>query len=388
MRFVSSFLILIFITGCSINHPLKIQGLTEQKKVFVENKLQKDSYPGFMSAEGYIFSCRYGIHYMTEKEISPAKEKIFASLLSKYFPDVVNHKVTLHRFDMYYNWQVRALTVAGQAIGGALGGGIIADSVTGKANALQGGYAYEDLIVQINPEKAHLLDDQNYVGCKGAYEGEYLTGLVSGGHDAVVVWLNFNIDGKPYRFKTYYQTQLDESGGIPQAVEMALEKSFKAIATKFTISDSQIVFQAEPGGSESLSENTVNTVNTDDEVINSEVEDTIASQDHEGVIDVSGTYISDVSTSSIYVFKKPYRNMSLTFRQNGRDISVTSTSSDVKITASIEGDVISFTTESGMGCNCSYLEGEWRVDTDSGRMVGVWTKGGGTLGKWDLKKIN
>ena len=221
------------ICGCSINYNMEMKGLTLPEQPFVINKLKEDSYPGYMAAEGNIYSCRYGIHYMTSKEMSPPKHEIFASLLAKYKPGVENKSVTLNRFDVYYNQRLRDLSTAAPAAGGALGGIIgasVSSSISAHAASQHGSFVYEDMHVEVKPEDIPIDENKKYVGCKGRGEGEYPVGVVSKGHDVVVTWLNFEIEEKTYSFKTYYQTQLDESGGVPNAVRVAIDKSIKTIS--------------------------------------------------------------------------------------------------------------------------------------------------------------
>lgn len=228
----------LLISGCTTLQKVDMSDLPSADREFVTSKIEADNYPGFLTGEGNIYSCRYGIHYMREKEFEPSKSQIFSGLLTKYLPESSGHEVTLNRFDVYYNWRLRALEAAGPAVGAALGGVLgaaIGSEISNSANQKQGTFVFEDLVIELDPENIPVDEDARYVGCKGKHEGDYKVGLVSGGHDVVITWLNFNIGAQKYSYKTYYQTQLDESGGMPQSVEAALEKTFAAISENIVL---------------------------------------------------------------------------------------------------------------------------------------------------------
>ena len=226
-------------SGCAgIKHHIFIPGVEAPKESYVENHLQKDNYPGFLAAEGNIYSCRYGIHFMSHSELPHPKDVIFASMFAKYHPEITKHKIKLHRFDIYYNWRIRALKNAAPAVGAAVGGVLgstIQSSIDGYANTLHGSYVYEDLLVEVNPEKMEVKDEDKFVGCRKRDEGEYLAGVVSKGHDVVVSRFKFELDGTEYSFKTYHQTNW---GTINDAVNRALRMSFKAMGERLPITSS------------------------------------------------------------------------------------------------------------------------------------------------------
>jgi len=53
---------------------------------------EPDSYPGFMVAEGNIYSCRYGIHHQSQEEFDPPKAQVFATLLARNVPGVTSRE--------------------------------------------------------------------------------------------------------------------------------------------------------------------------------------------------------------------------------------------------------------------------------------------------------
>ncbi|MEP1553022.1 hypothetical protein, partial [Paraglaciecola sp.] len=106
------------------------------------------------------------------------------------------------------------------------------------ANAAKRGYygfMTDDLLVDSVPETYPLKTDEISVGCDNHNEGEYFPSRVSGGHDVVVIWLKFEIDERPYHFRTLYEFQPFTEEAIQNGIGEAIESSISRIASKIEI---------------------------------------------------------------------------------------------------------------------------------------------------------
>lgn len=105
-------------------------------------------------------------------------------------------------------------------------------------------------------------------------------------------------------------------------------------------------------------------------------------------VNLSGSYISEITTDHIWTFKASHRRLKITLKDNGDTITVT-TSPSLALSVSRKGDVLSFSTKvTATRCGCSYVNGEWKVNASGSKLVGSWKKSGGVYGKWNLKKVN
>lgn len=66
-------------------------------------------------------------------------------------------------------------------------------------------------------------------------EGEYYPSEISGGHDVVITWLKFSVDGHPYYFRTFYQFQPDNNDDIAAGIKSALRMSIQGIAPRIQL---------------------------------------------------------------------------------------------------------------------------------------------------------
>jgi hypothetical protein len=221
-------IISLVMVGCKVTPPVKIEGLEVNKPYLIDSSKELD-YPGFMAGAGNIYSCRYGIYYKRSDEFTPTKDIVFSGLLSKYLPNIETHKVELFRFDVFYNKRLKQLQAASYM--GGIAGMMAADA------AKRGFYGFmtEDLLVDSVPETYPLKTDEISVGCDDHNEGEYFPSRVSGGHDVVVIWLKFEIDEKPYHFRTLYEFQPSTEEAIQNGIGKAIESSIARIASKIEI---------------------------------------------------------------------------------------------------------------------------------------------------------
>lgn len=215
--------------GCAVmdNH-VSMGDVQAPAQAFVVDQTQPDDYPGFMSAEGNIYSCRYGIHFESADEISPPKAQLFAALLAKATPAITSHKVVLERFDVYYNHRLKALH------GASAMGGVAGSMAEGAAKQNKDVFTFDKLMIDTNPDvERH--PGENHVGCDDAHEGEYYPSEISGGHDVVVTWLKFTVDSRPYYFRTYYQYQPATKPEIAAGISEAIKMSINGIAPRIQL---------------------------------------------------------------------------------------------------------------------------------------------------------
>ena len=214
-------------TGC-LSHTVKFETLDLASASYVVDKTTPDSYPGFMVAEGNIYSCRYGIHHQSREEYDPPKAVVFGTLLAKSVPGVTSHKVTLQRFDVYYNHRIKALGVAGSAIGGVVGAGIRGSAA--DAAELSGPFVFQDVI--IDPDPLRKQDPgERWIGCDDEHEGEYSPKAIGGG-DVVVTWLQFTVDGAAYHFRSFFPVQPEKSGDMETGIASAVSLTIAGIAPR------------------------------------------------------------------------------------------------------------------------------------------------------------
>ncbi len=106
---------------------------------------------------------------------------------------------------------------------------------------------------------------------------------------------------------------------------------------------------------------------------------------HEYIVDVSGTYVSELTHSGNAAkdFKRNNRK-EITLKQEGNIITGTDRSGTFEINGTREGDSISFYILRG-----NQIDGVWQINADATRLEGKWhtNGGGGASGKWNLKRV-
>jgi len=104
------------------------------------------------------------------------------------------------------------------------------------------------------------------------------------------------------------------------------------------------------------------------------------------IVRITGTYRSDISSENNWVFNRPKdRQISITFVQNGDEITGTNQAANLKITGTRSGDEISFYTWPS-DISSEEIKGNWRISADGNKLEGNWTHPHGG-GKWNLSKI-
>ncbi len=222
-------------TGCAtMSHKVKYEQLDASPTSYVVDETKPDAYPGFLAAEGNIYSCRYGIHHQSQEEFEPPKVEVFAKLLAKYDPRMKSRRVVLQRFDVYYNHRLKAVATgtaaAGGAVGGAIGAGI---QGSGRSAAAANRDAFTFKKVVIDPDPLRKQDPaEHWVGCDDEHEGEYSAKTVTGGSDVVVTWLQFSVDGRPYHFRSFYPFQPEKTGDVEAAIGAAVALTVEGIGPR------------------------------------------------------------------------------------------------------------------------------------------------------------
>ena len=216
--------------GCMPKQIVHVEAAHAGSFSFVEDATGKDDYPATPIGEANIYSCRYGIHFYVKDEIVPPKADAFAELLAESKPAITTHKVRLTRFDIYRNWRLRLLSGAGRSMGGAVG-----YSIAGAAdNANNPTTTLERFALQENPGDGRNGRTGNQIGCDGAGEGEYFASDVNGGRDVIVIWLEFDVDGRPYKFRSAYQFNYDSVPANEKAVAEAIRETVAGVAGKIS----------------------------------------------------------------------------------------------------------------------------------------------------------
>lgn len=223
-KFLFALLPCLLASCVTVSHNVAMNDLARPARDFVDDRTKPDDYPGFAAGEGNIYSCRYGIHHQSSAEFQPPKKEIFAALIAKSVPEIAAHRVSLQRFDVYFNHRLATLNKAGNAIGGGVGAAIAA-----VGNVNKDVFTFDKLIVDRNPGAVRH-EGENQVGCDRAQEGEYYASEVSGGHSVIVTWMKFEVDGHPFLYRTYYQFQPGQGIALEDAIRDAMAKSVAAIA--------------------------------------------------------------------------------------------------------------------------------------------------------------
>lgn len=222
---------LLITTGCAgLAHKVTTSDIPAPAKHYVTDQTKVDDYPGFMAGEGNVYSCRGGIHLVWAQDYQPAKAEAFAALLAQQLPAITSHQVVLNRFDVYTNRRQRMVEQAYSSVGP----GLIADVASNWANRNLLVVSSTDLLLDLDPLTPRLTDD-DIVGCSYQGEGEYYWPEITGGHNVVVTWLKFDVDGKPYLFRTFFHYEPTPRISTDAAVNRAVRETFKAIAPRIDL---------------------------------------------------------------------------------------------------------------------------------------------------------
>jgi len=105
-------------------------------------------------------------------------------------------------------------------------------------------------------------------------------------------------------------------------------------------------------------------------------------------IDLSGTYVSEITSNSQWVFREGYTKLEVKIAQNSNGDLLLSTRPKIELTANLKGDVVTFSTGARTeGCRCTFVDGKWQIKSDGTRLIDSWKRSGGSIGTWNLTKI-
>ena len=106
-------------------------------------------------------------------------------------------------------------------------------------------------------------------------------------------------------------------------------------------------------------------------------------------IDISGTYVSDITSNSSSIFPKEYRKIVITFEQDGNNVIGKDSTGKFTVSGSRNGNYINFITgEMGYHkCMCNHIAGSWRIVNDGKKLEGLWDRGAGFKGTWNLTRV-
>ena len=105
--------------------------------------------------------------------------------------------------------------------------------------------------------------------------------------------------------------------------------------------------------------------------------------------DITGTYVSDITSNKPGAFRGDDRQMMLILEQVGDTISGTDSSGKASIEGTRVGDTITFGFSHGNIIWGNFIDGTWKVNADGTRLEGSWSYGAASVkGKWNLTRIS
>ncbi|MCV6607515.1 MAG: hypothetical protein OIF32_04830, partial [Campylobacterales bacterium] len=151
---------IMLFSGCVKTPPVEFKELPKTES-FVINELQNTDYPSFIIGEGNIYSCRYGIHYMTDDEFAYPRIEVFEKLLLKNMPSIKSSKIKLKQFDIYINRRLVSLRTMSYGIAGIspLAHGII----YGASQKNRYGVMKDDFLIDSIPQTYPLKTEEDAV---------------------------------------------------------------------------------------------------------------------------------------------------------------------------------------------------------------------------------
>lgn len=99
-------------------------------------------------------------------------------------------------------------------------------------------------------------------------------------------------------------------------------------------------------------------------------------------------YRSNITSPSIYIFKKQYRDIEVTPKRSGKTLEGYDDSDILRIAGTIDGDTIRYWLQPTALSSFYDVGGEWKMSPDGRQLRGYWmdSRGDGP-GQWDLDKI-
>lgn len=329
--FLGPLLLLLF--GC--NPILKLEPITpynKQRVTVVDNRSELQKAPRSDSLMSVF-------RYIGDKQVTPPALEILKSKLVKYLPDSTPIHIEVSDLSVIDYFPNRL---------GFGTKGVLAWALTSSAT------------------------DWDFVESLG---------LSKAGDSIVCVFIG-KINGKKIEAATYSTYDISAFAGL--VVNDPSFKKHAAIAIDtlaLRISESYLGTSIE----ETHMVETENVETTEASIESANVITTESNLSTESFSEISGTYASEITTGGPYSFKNNFRNMRVTIKQEGSNISI-KTLPKIDISVTRENDKIIFATKGNTACGCNYVDGEWFVKDGGNRLEGKWTSPGGGKGTWDLIK--
>ena len=108
----------------------------------------------------------------------------------------------------------------------------------------------------------------------------------------------------------------------------------------------------------------------------------------DAAINISGLYVSQITSTNSKYFKKKYRKLVIMLKQEGNNITGSNSTYNVEIWGTRVGDTISFDITAHLMNNFQPIRGKWEVNADGTGLKGTWKiPDKEASGQWNLTKI-
>jgi hypothetical protein len=105
--------------------------------------------------------------------------------------------------------------------------------------------------------------------------------------------------------------------------------------------------------------------------------------------DLTGTYVSEITSGHTEYFKNSFQKLILKLKQNGNQITATDSRNKTEITGVIEDGVIGFEVLPGDVTGFDSVHGQWLIGKDADNLEGSWMAGQtNARGQWNLRRID
>lgn len=105
-------------------------------------------------------------------------------------------------------------------------------------------------------------------------------------------------------------------------------------------------------------------------------------------IDISGTYISDITSNQKVFFGNIDGKLQFTLEQDGDRITAVNSTHDLKIWGTRKGNIIEFFVKPHRMNSYQDQNGVWEINSDGINITGSWkVKNWGGVGQWNLRRI-
>jgi len=102
---------------------------------------------------------------------------------------------------------------------------------------------------------------------------------------------------------------------------------------------------------------------------------------------ITGTYVSEITSNHARYFRKKYRKLVITFKQDGNSVTASDNTYKVDIWGTRDGDIIFFDMGTNKMNDFNGASGKWKINVDGTRLEGSWEASYNASGKWNLTRI-